>query len=404
MTKSPSGRPPRPRILYSQTPHSISRRAKSLPRTAGELLRHLCELTIGFGKGSVDLPYRALAEALGRDWSTIARAAMLLRRNGDVHAEPLRDGSYRWSVVLEPGDVVSDPIGLYRVRTAPVGCVSLTPHGENAIPPMAKTPCPHGENAIPPMAKTPWGHAAVDNAASPGAEPVEEGLGEGLQEPLKITLKDTCSKIHQQKADESPVVSHEDDDDAFDHKKLFQDLLAIGTGQRVARKLLREHEHAQIAQALKNVSQRKDVINPAGYVVRELADGGYKEIGLGSSTPASVSREATSAAPSSHLVAQRARSEMQQLEQERSEKEAAYREGLKRLLARFADLTDDVKLGLKGRWTTHLEQLVPNTSRKAELLKEPRFERLAFREVTTRFFDLVDEGLDPGEALERLAA
>jgi hypothetical protein len=95
---------------------------------------------------------------------------------------------------------------------------------------------------------------------------------------------------------------------------------------------------------------------------------------------------------------------MEQLEQERSEREAAYREGVKRLLARFADLPDDVKFGLKGHWTTHLEQMVPNTSRKAELLKEPRFERLAFREVTMRFFDLVDEGLEPGEALKCLAA
>jgi len=195
-----------------------------------------------------------------------------------------------------------------------------------------------------------------------------------------------------------------DDDDAFDHKKLFQDLVAIGTGQRVARKLLREYEHTQIAQTLKNVSQRKDVSNPAGYVVRELADGGYKEVGFGSSTPAAVSREAAPATPSSHLAAKRARSEMEQLEQERSEKEAAYREGLKRLLARFADLPDDVKLGLKARWTTHLEQLVPNTSRKAELLKEPRFERLAFREVTMSFFDLVDGGLELGDALKQLAA
>jgi hypothetical protein len=325
----------------------------------------------------------------------------MLRKNGDVLVEPLRDGSYRWSVVLEPGDVVSDPMGLYQVRAVPA--VSVPPHGKNAMPPMAKTPCPHGKNAMPPMAKTPWGRAPVDNAASPCAEPLEEGSRESLKEPLKIDLKDTCSKIHQQKADASSVVSQEDDDDAVDHKKLFQDLLAIGTGQRVARKLLREHEHAQIAQALRHVSQRKDVSNPAGYVVRELSDGGYKEIGL-RNISAAVSREATPAAPSSHLAAQRARSEMQQLEQERNEKEAAYREGLKRLLARFADLPEDVKLDLKGRWTTHLEQLVPNTSRKAELLKEPRFERLAFREVTMRFFDLVDEGLSTEHALARLAA
>jgi hypothetical protein len=327
---------------------------------------------------------------------------MLLRKSGDVSAELLRDGSYRWSVVLEPEDVVSDPMGLYRVRTIPAAIENLPPHGENAMPPMAKTPCPHGENAMPPMAKTPWGKGAVDNAASPCPVPTGDGSGEGEKEALKILFKDTYSKIHQQKADESAETSR-DDDDAFDHKKLFQKLIAIGTGQRVARKLLREHDHAQIAQALEHVSQRKDISNPAGYVVRELADGGYKEIGL-KSPPAAVSREATPATPSSHLAARRARSEMEQLEQERSEKEAAYREGLKRLLARFADLPDDVKLGLKARWTTHLEQLVPNTSRKAELLKEPRFERLAFREVTMSFFDLVDGGLELGDALKQLAA
>jgi hypothetical protein len=148
MIKAPSTGRARPRILYSQTPHSISRRAKSLPRTASELLRHLCELTIGFGKGSVDLPYRALAEALGRDWSTIARAAMLLRKNGDVLAEPLRDGSYRWSVVLEPGDVVSDPMGLYRVRAVPAAPANHAPYGKNAMPSWRKRHAPHGKNAM----------------------------------------------------------------------------------------------------------------------------------------------------------------------------------------------------------------------------------------------------------------
>jgi hypothetical protein len=253
------------------------------------------------------------------------------------------------------------------------------------------------------MAKTPWGRVAVENPASPCAEPVGDGSSERENEPLKITLKDTCSKIHQQKADELAETSRDDDDDAFDHKKLFQDLVALGTGQRVARRLLREHEHAQIAQALKHVRQRKDVTNPAGYVVRELADGGYKEMGP-ASTPPAARREVPPATPSSHLVGERTRSEMKQIEQERNEKETAYREGLKRLLTRFSDLPEDVKLSLKSRWTTHMEQLVPNTSRKAELLKEPRFERLAFREVTKRFFDLVDEGLEPGKALEQLAA
>ena len=92
----------RPTILFSQTPHSVSRRARRLSnRTAAELLRHLCELTIGFGRGSIDLTYRALAEALHRDWSTIARAARLLRALGDVEVETLDNGSYRWFVLLD---------------------------------------------------------------------------------------------------------------------------------------------------------------------------------------------------------------------------------------------------------------------------------------------------------------
>ena len=403
MIKAPSAGRARPRILYSQTPHSISRRAKSLPRTAGELLRHLCELTIGFGKGSVDLPYRALAEALGRDWSTVARAAMLLKKSGDVVTEPLRDGSYRWSVVLEPGDVVSDPLGLYRVRTVSDAAASPPPHGVFAIPPMAKTPWGHGENAIPPMAKTPWGRGVVDNVSSPYTEPSGDGFEEDEKEALKIDLKDTYSKIHQQKPEETAEAVR--DDEPFDHKKLLQELRAIGVGQRVARKLLRQHEHAKVAQALEHTRQRKDVSNPAGYVVREVEDGGYKDHhGQESYRSTGAQRTALAVPAASHIASDRARSEAEQLERERQEKEAIYREGLKKLLARFSDLSAEVKLELKGRWTEHKERLVPNTSRKAELLKEPRFERLAFREVTTRFFDLIDEGLEPGEALEQLAA
>lgn len=404
MIKAPTAGRARPRILYSQTPHSISRRAKSLPRTAGELLRHLCELTIGFGRGSIDLPYRVLAEALGRDWSTIARAAMRLRKSGDVSVEPLRDGSYRWSVILEPEDVVSDPMGLYRVRPVPTANATSIPHGENAMTPMAKTPCPHGENAIPPMAKTPWGMEVVNKDAGPYPEPSGVCPDQLEKEPLKISLKDTCSKIHQQNTDEFTETCRDDDDEALDHKKLFQDLVAIGTGQRVARKLLREHEHIQIAQALQHVRQRKNVSNPAGYLVSAIKDGGYKEIAQVNTLYTAVRDKDTPATPSSHLAAQQTRSEMEQLEQERKEKEVAYREGLKRLLTRFADLPHDLKLELKERWTIHMEHLVPNTSRRNEHLKEPRYERLAFREVTKKFFDLVDEGLDPGSALERLAA
>ena len=313
---------------------------------------------------------------------------MLLKKSGDVITEPLRDGSYRWSVVLEPGDVVSDPLGLYRVRMVSDAAASSTPHGENAMPPMAKTP---------------WGKGGVDNVASPYMEPSGDGFEEDEKEPLKIDLKDTCSKIHQQKLEETAGAVR-DDDEPLDHKKLFQELIAIGVGQRVARKLLRQHEHAKVAQALEHARQRKDVSNPAGYVVREIEDGGYQDHHRQESCRSTGTQSTAQAAPASHIDSSRTRSEAEQLERERQEKEAVYREGLKQLLDRFSGLSAEVKLELRGRWTEHKEHLVPNTSRKAELLKEPRFERLAFREVTTRFFDLIDEGLEPGEALELLAA
>ena len=118
MKASPSGHL-RPRIIFSQTPHSIARRAKRLSnRTAAELLRYLCELTIGFGKGFVDITYRALAKALGREWRTIARAVKFLKEEGDVSVETLHDGSYRWYVLLEPEDILADAEGIYRLKEA----------------------------------------------------------------------------------------------------------------------------------------------------------------------------------------------------------------------------------------------------------------------------------------------
>ena len=397
MTKSPSAVRARPRILYSQTPHSISRRAKSLPRTAGELLRHLCELTIGFGKGSVDLPYRALAEALGKDWSTVARAAMLLKKSGDVVTEPLRDGSYRWSVVLEPGDVVSDPLGIYRVRTVSDADASPPPHGENAIPPMAKTPWGHGENAIPPMAKTPWGHGVVDNVASPCTGPLGDVSEEGEKEPLKITLKDTCSKIHQQKADES-AEGMGSDDESFDHKNLLGELIALGTGQRMARKLLREHEHQLVRDVLERVRKRTDLENRAGYLIREIEDGGY-EAPTAVKPSIDVSRETTSPPLSGY---ERTRAEQAALEADSDLREALYRQEIQALLQRFKGLPESFQSKLKVRWKHHLEIVVPNVARKAELMEEKRFQKIAFRDVVTSFFALVDQGLSSEQALARL--
>jgi hypothetical protein len=326
---------------------------------------------------------------------------MLLRKSGDVSAEPLRDGSYRWSVVLEPEDVVSDPMGLYRVRTVPAASTNLPPHGKNAMPLMAKTPCPHGKNAMPLMAKTPWGVEVVDKGAAPCPEPSEVCPGQPEKEPLKISLKDTCSKIHQQKMGK-PTEASRDDDEALDYKKLLGELLALGTGQRIARKLLREHDHQLVINTLERVRCRTDLDNPAGYLVREIEDGGYEDTSLSVKSSDSVSRESSAKPQVSGY--ERTKVELEALETEKARKEAVYRQEVQALLQRFQALPDDLKARLKTQGRVFLETLVPNTPKKAMLMAEQRFQKIAFKEVATHFFALLDQGLSPDRALAQLAA
>ena len=54
------------------------------------------------------------------------------------------------------------------------------------------------------------------------------------------------------------------------------------------------------------------------------------------------------------------------------------------------------------RWTEVKERMVPNTPRRAEILRDPRFEKMAFREVSSRFFALLDGGVSADEALGEL--
>lgn len=389
----------RPTILFSQTPHSVARRAKRLSnRTAAELLRHLCELTIGFGRGSIDLTYRALAEALHKDWSTIARAAKLLREMGDVEAETLDDGSYRWYVLLEPEDIVADPEGVYRVRGADqVAPRPMPPHGENAMGVMAKMPWGHGENAMGDMAKTPWGHGVDEQPAKPLFMPDETASKELENTALKIDLKDTSLKIHHQE---------QSDDEAFDHKKLLGKLMALGTGQRVARKLLREHDHELIASALERVRHRADLDNPAGYLIREVEDGGYeKDAALAVKPSDSVSRETPKLSNQPPMNGcERTKAEFAALEAQKARQEMAYRHEVQGLIQRFQGLPEDLRVELKSRLKPYLETLIPNTPKKAMLMEDQRFQKIAFKEVTAHFFALLDEGLSANLALAQLAA
>lgn len=399
MKALPKGRV-RPTILFSQTPHSVSRRAKLLSsRTAAELLRYLCELTIGFGRGFIELTYRALAEALHKDWRTIARAASLLRSTGDVEVETLENGSYRWFVLLEPEDIVTDPEGIYRVRPPRDMYQTGTPHGKDVMGSWQKRHGGHGQDAMGDMTKTPWGVERKEVLPKPLFIRDEEAWGETENGSLKIDFKDTNLKIHHQ--------SGSDDASLVNHKKLLEELVAVGTGQRMARKLLRNHDHSLIATALERVRHRTDLANRAGYLIREVEDGGYFEAQEVVKPSMKVSRKAPDASvapPTQRIGVEQTRAERAALEAERAREEMANRDKVKVLLERFQGLPDELKYELKLRWTSHLETVVPNTPRRASLLEDQTFQKIAFKEITARFFALIDEGLSTNRALARLAA
>jgi len=164
-------------------------------------------MTIGYGRGFVELTYTALAQTLGRNWRTIARSVRVLRQHGDVMIESLRDGSYRWWVLLEPEDIRSDPEGIYRMRDSEDGIEhplnSMPPHDKNAMAPMTKRPWGHDGNVIPLMTKMSWGHPLsredgnVDKTTLPVCFPQPENGA------LKIILKDIDLKKQQQKKTEA---------------------------------------------------------------------------------------------------------------------------------------------------------------------------------------------------------
>jgi hypothetical protein len=92
------------------------------------------------------------------------------------------------------------------------------------------------------------------------------------------------------------------------------------------------------------------------------------------------------------------------MEAEKTRKETAYRQEVQVLLQRFQTLPDDLKAKLKTQGRVYLETLVPNTPKKAMLMEEKRFQKIAFKEVAASFFALLDQGFSTDHALAQLAA
>ena len=198
------------------------------------------------------------------------------------------------------------------------------------------------------------------------------------------------------------------DDESLGHKNLLRKLLELGMKQRVARKLLRESDHLVVAGALERVALRGDIANPAGYVLREVEDGGYEEsLALSDfshqgSAVASPRCEKRSDAPMMSVGVEETRSQIAAAEAEREARAVVTRSQVRELLDRFSGLSSELKEALRVRWTAAKEEMVPNTPRRAEILRDPKFEKMAFREVTSRFFALLDGGGSAERALAGL--
>jgi len=266
---------------------------------------------------------------------------------------------------------------------------------------MAKTPWGHGKDAMGGMAKTPCQDEQEEEVSEPLFIRDKAAFEEAENGSLKIDLKDTDPKIHHQ------TESDDDDESLVNHKKLLEELIAIGTGQRMARKLLRNHDHDLIASALERVRHRSDLGSRAGYLIREVEDGGYQETLELVKPSIKVSRETSklsAAPPIASVGVEQTKAELAALEAERTREETTNRHHVKVLVQRFQGLTEDLKLELKARWTRHLETFVPNTPRRARLLEDQTFQKIAFKEITTRFFGLLDQGMSTDHALAQLAA
>ena len=376
-------------------------------------MRLLCELTVGFGRGFVERSYRELAAALGKSWATIARAARALRESGDIQVETLRDRSYRWYVVLETDDIVADPEGVFVVRESATQEEPETFSEAGGV--MSSMPWGHVTNDMTLMSTVPCHEAVSGEVLRPDDIRVLKPFKEAEKAALNIHVKDQELKIHQQTASLETVTEQKreekNDDEPVGHKSLLRRLLGLGMRQRIARKVVREHDHQLVAQALESVARRHDVKNPAGYILRELEDGGYETEWLETPENASSGVSHLERKPVKHSDAPivscsvwETKAENERLEAQRLEKEKTYREDFKALYDRFQGLTEGLKSKLKVYWTEHLDKMLPNTPRKQAMLEEQTFQRMAFKEVTERFFALVDEGFEPEGALVKLGA
>ena len=413
----------RPRIKYSQTPHSISRRIETISnKTASALLSFITRKTIGFGQGSIELPYAQIAKELNVDPRTISTAAKKLEKWGDIIRERVSRRIYRWAVVLDREEVIFDPEKTYVTKAC----------GEIEILIDRSGPC--GSNDQDHADQTIMIQRAGVERENPCKIEASDTLFEQSTSSLKKVFKETYLKKQQQGApteettssrqfkSKTQLASRSDDEPLY--KFCLRSLKSYGVRQRVARKLCREFDHELIKSVLETVPQLPGVENVAGYLVTAIRDGGYEpsrcrrdkknahQVTGGRSNYAHLTEDNVKVerhrsvkgeveVPIVARSVEETREEVRRLELEREERESCYRSEGKELVRRFRALGENVKESLKELAARYLEKLVPMSSRREEMIKDPTFQRMANRAVLSTFFDKIERGLPASLALER---
>ena len=395
----------RPRIKYSQTPHSIARFIESITNpTATALLSLLTRKTVGFGQGFVDLSYRQIAKALGVGARTITRASKILEKLGVIQRERSAGGVYRWRIVLQHEEVLEDPTQTYTVAGSSQGGDKIDLSG--------------GIGSIdqdPPDRSVMTSYSAIEHADLGVTKP--EGLFFEQESPLlKNLIKDKdLKKQHQElslgplsPAPQEPLLTSPKLDDEPLHKICLRKLREHGVSSRMARKLCKNHPHDLVLSVVKAAAQRPGVQNLPAYIVSEIQDGGYSE----QQTTARTERKSTSTSPNrmqstptapvTYRSPEQTQEELLKLESEKLAKEKSYKEQGSILAKRFRELAEEVQLHLKLLASVQLTRDLPQTGNREQMLKDKTFQRLANRTVLENFFRWIDQGLGTTQALTRL--
>ena len=410
----------RPRIKFSQTPHSISRRIETIPnKTAAALLSLINRKTVGFGVGYVDLPYRQISDELAVGPRAIQNAAKLLERWGDIIRERVSGRIYRWRVVLERDEIIEDPRRTYTTKDVPKEQVRIQRSG----------PC--GSNDPDHADPTIRTFLSLVEQANPLKTEEKTTSLEQKTDLLKNSFKERDLKKQQQEElpDQSPDSAKElsTPDDEPLHKICLKGLCKHGVSQRMARKLCREHDHELILSVLETAPKRPGVQNLPAYIVSEIQDGGYEQTSEGQKnghqvsggrsnyahlTPKKINSTrhktvkaiAPIDAPISYRSVEETKTELQALEEQKLEQEQEYQKKSQELAERFKTLPQALQLRLKLIASVHLSKLVPGSGKREEMLRDKTFRRMANRTVLEKFFKCLDDGLGELEVLQHLEA